>query len=98
MLSHRNIEGNCDLNQFEKREKLGQDLYWKYYTLTFRNSGQHFIGQISNDLISNMNDTKITEFYKEMIILSKLTHPNLIKIHGYNFNNFKNEAKPCIIN
>lgn len=93
-----NIEGTSDLSQYSKQDKLGRDLYWKYYKFIDNKTNQEYVGQISNNLISNMSEQELSPFYDEVKILSRLKHPNLIAVQGYSFENFKSESKPIIIN
>lgn len=93
-----NIEGTSDLSQYSKQDKLGRDLYWKYYKFIDNKTNQEYVGQISNNLISNMSEQELSKFYDEVKILSRLKHPNLIAVQGYSFENFKSESKPIIIN
>lgn len=79
-----------DINQYEKKEKIGGDTYGEVFKVIDKNTNEQYAAKIS--LYENNPDLT-----REINNLAAIDHPSILKFIGYSPVNFYGEPKPVII-
>ena len=87
-----------DLNQYKKTSTIGSGGYSQVYLIE-DNKGQKYAAKVSiNDVDESMKDyQEIHMLFREINLMSSLTHPSIIKFIGYSPFDFDGEPFPTII-
>lgn len=96
----RNIstgKGFVNIDEFIKEKNEGRNQYWKYFSVSKKNSKNVYSARMSTIPILNYTKDEIQHLIEEVEILSRLSHPSLLKFIGYSSINFKKVQKPVII-
>lgn len=88
-----------DLNDFEKRERIGCGGFGYVYKINHKQTGHFFAAKISKKSISeNLEDTEDgISFRREVEIHSSLSHPSIVKFLGFSPIDFDKDFFPVIV-
>ena len=76
-----------DINQYEKKEKIGGDTYGEVFKVIYKNTNEQYAAKISL-YEENLDLTR------EINNLAAIDHPSILKFIGYSPVNFYGEPKP----
>ncbi|KAK8840219.1 hypothetical protein M9Y10_031164 [Tritrichomonas musculus] len=88
-----------DLQNFEKREKIGFGGFGKVYKINEIKTGRFYACKFPKKIISEKTKYTATSqsFIQEVEIHAILSHPSIVNFIGYSGTNFKKKLKPAII-
>ena len=84
-----------NLDSFIKQKKIGSGSYSKVYTIGDKRTGKILAAKVLNQQLNE--DLDISDIQREINIISKLTHPAVLKFYGYCSTDFKQNHKLVII-
>lgn len=84
-----------DLNDFEKIEKIGSGGYGKVYLVREKETNKLFAAKVLKNGFSSSENQKL--FFKEIIACSKIKHPTVLSLVGFNLMDFKNRPRPTLL-
>ena len=86
-----------DLNNYKLLEKIGHGGYGDVYQIKNKKTGEIYAAKIFFKPISAINNVEKRSLYRELNIMAKITHPNIVKFIGFSPVNFHGENKPVIL-
>lgn len=84
-----------DLNDFERIEKIGSGSYGKVYLVREKETNKLFAAKVLKNGFSSSENQKL--FFKEIIACSKIKHPAVLSLIGFNLMDFKNRPRPTLL-
>ncbi|KAK8898172.1 hypothetical protein M9Y10_000444 [Tritrichomonas musculus] len=88
---------SLNINDFILQKQIGNGSFAKVYKIKEKITGIIFAAKIINQKLENDDDPFFINIRREVNIISKLSHPAILKFYGYSPINFKNKPKPVII-
>ena len=92
-----NSENLFDLNYYILQKKIGEGSFGKVYLIKEKSTGNIYAAKISNQRINQNSKETIINLSREVNIIARLNHPNVLQFIGYSSINFKRKPKPVIV-
>lgn len=84
-----------DLKDFEKIEKIGSGSYGKVYLVREKETNKLFAAKVLKEGFSSSESQKL--LFKEIITCSKIKHPAVLSLIGFNLMDFKDRPRPTLL-
>lgn len=102
MIKESSIDINTTKNQsrledFIKQEQIGQGSYGKVYKVLEKKSNNIYAAKVLSNELKDETGEINQNISREVIILSKLDHPGVLKFIFFSRYNFNKKPKPVII-
>ena len=90
---------NLNLKNFEKENKIGYGFEGDVYKIIGKSTNIVYAAKIfRNEIYQEKSDTKIAQnLFREVKILSELSHPSIMKFYGYSGIDFIDVCRPVIV-
>ena len=85
------------LDQFEKMEEIGSGSFGKVFKVVDKQTGAIYAAKISRRKISKEDEASLHDLIREVDIISKISHPSVLKFIYFDNYDFKHQPKPVLI-
>ncbi|KAK8857401.1 hypothetical protein M9Y10_015806 [Tritrichomonas musculus] len=86
-----------DLSKFEMQQKIKTDVLFDTYIVKKTNSNDFYFAKISHNDVTNDTPVSNLSILHESNILSKITHPSIIKLIGFSPQDFEHNKKHVMV-
>lgn len=95
----KKVKLNCnyiDLNDYIKNKFIGEGSFGIVYQILEKKTNDSFAAKISKNSLDCIDDEELISHFREVAIISKLSHSCILKFYGYIPTNFEKEENPVI--
>lgn len=86
-----------NLKNFILQNEIGSGSFGQVYKVKEKRTGRFFAAKIANSKLNENSMDILEDISREVDIISKLSHPSVLKFIGFSPCNFKKKPKPVII-
>ena len=86
-----------NLKNFILQNRIGKGSFGKVYKMKKNLSDEIYAAKVLINDIDSLSDDELSDFVRELNIISKLNHPSVLKFIGFSPIDFKKRSKPVLV-